>query len=69
MPSPPNEADGPESAKEKEPEKYDWGLTMFKMTEAALTTFASVAILGCVSLSLDNLSLLTFFKSCGLQLH
>jgi hypothetical protein len=56
MPSPPNEADGPESAREKEPEKHDWGLTMFKMAEAALTTFASVAILGCVSLSFSNLS-------------
>ena len=50
MPSPPNEADGPESAKAKEDPKYDWGQTVFKMAEAALTTFASVAILACVSL-------------------
>ena len=60
MPQPPNEADGPESAKAKEPESHDWGLTMFKMAEAALTTFASVAILGCVSLSFGNISSLTY---------
>lgn len=50
MPSPPNEADGPESEnpRAKEPEKHDWGQTVFKMAEAALTTFASVAILGFV---------------------
>lgn len=48
LPSPPNEADGPESkeAPKEEPSKYDWGQTVFKMAEAALTTFASVAILG-----------------------
>lgn len=55
MPSPPNEADGPEQpVKEKEPEKHDWGSTVFKMAEAALTTFASVAILGFVSDSTRN---------------
>jgi hypothetical protein len=54
MPQPPNEADGPESPKEKATERHDWGLTMFKMAEAALTTFASVAILGYVSLLFVN---------------
>lgn len=51
LPGPPNEADGPESKapqKEKESEKFDWGQTLFKMAEAALTTLASVAILGFV---------------------
>lgn len=46
LPSPPNEADGPEPAKEEKSAKHDWGMTVFKMAEAALTTFASVAILG-----------------------
>ena len=47
MPSPSNEADGSESEK-KESEKSVRGSTLFKMAEAALTTFASVAILGFV---------------------
>ena len=52
QPSPPDEADGPESENtkgKKEAEKFDWKMTLFKMAEAALTTFASVAILGFVS--------------------
>lgn len=51
MQGPPNEADGPDAKppkKEPEPEKLQWGPTLFKMAEAALTTFASVAILGYV---------------------
>ena len=69
MPSPPNEADGPESAKKKEAPKHDWGETVFKMAEAALTTFASVAILGCVTVYQPNCVLLILSQSCGLQLH
>lgn len=54
QPSPPNEADGPEGAKSKqEKEKFEWGTTLFKMAEAALTTFASVAILGYVCAPVD----------------
>lgn len=47
MPQPPDEADGqkPEPEEPKK-EKFDWRGTSFKMIEAALTTFASVAILG-----------------------
>lgn len=49
MPSPPNEADGPETKSSKnESESFPWRSTVFKMAEAALTTFASVAILGWV---------------------
>lgn len=48
-PGPPNEADGPGTKSEKkEPGGLQWGPTLFKMSEAALTTFASVAILGYV---------------------
>lgn len=47
MPQPPNEAEG-QNPKPEEPkkEKFDYRGTSFKMIEAALTTFASVAILG-----------------------
>ena len=52
MPGPPNEVDEEEDSKssknKKESKKYKWGETLFKMFEAALTTFASVAILGFV---------------------
>ena len=49
-PGPPDEADGPKGKPDKkESESFQWGPTVFKMAEAALTTFASVAILGCVS--------------------
>ncbi|KXT11568.1 hypothetical protein AC579_10338 [Pseudocercospora musae] len=46
-PADPND-DEPEKsgAKQDAGAKFDWKGTMFKMTEAALTTFASVAILG-----------------------
>lgn len=48
QPGPPNEAEGPEKQgpqKDDKP-KFNWKETTFKMAEAALTTFASVAILG-----------------------
>ncbi|KAK3701497.1 hypothetical protein LTR37_015471 [Vermiconidia calcicola] len=51
QPSPPNEADGPDAPKPETEEKHNWSLTVFKMAEAALTTFASVAILGLVGYS------------------
>lgn len=47
MPQPPDEADGPDPKPEPpKKEKFDFRGTSFKMIEAALTTFASVAILG-----------------------
>ena len=47
MPQPPNEAHGLNpKGEEPKKEKFDFGGTSFKMIEAALTTFASVAILG-----------------------
>lgn len=49
MPQPPNEADGQDPKPEPpKKEKFDFRGTSFKMIEAALTTFASVAILGLV---------------------
>jgi hypothetical protein len=50
QPGPPNEAEGPEQPKKDKDEqtKFNWKETTFKMAEAALTTFASVAILGYV---------------------
>ena len=53
QPGPPNEADGPESKSTKDGKKsakFQWGPTVFKMAEAALTTLASVAILGSVQI-------------------
>jgi len=47
QPGPPNEAEGPQKKPKKdERPKFNWRETTFKMAEAALTTFASVAILG-----------------------
>ena len=54
MPSPPNEADGADAPKENKSGKFDWAMTFFKMAEAALTTFASVAILGLVGYSYNK---------------
>ncbi|KAK5125417.1 hypothetical protein LTR85_000526 [Meristemomyces frigidus] len=55
MPLPPDEPDGNQSpeeqkakAKREQTPPFSWGPTLFKMFEAALTTFASVAILGAV---------------------
>ena len=60
MPQPPNEAEGqnpkPKGSKDDGKEKFDWRGTSFKMIEAALTTFASVAILGFVTALLWPLS-------------
>ena len=53
MPLPPDEPEGNQSpkeqkAKQEQKESFSWGPTLFKMFEASLTTFASVAILGAV---------------------
>ncbi|KAK5173840.1 uncharacterized protein LTR77_002521 [Saxophila tyrrhenica] len=52
-PGPPDEADGSgkEPPKKDEKTKFNWKETTFKMAEAALTTLASVAILGIVGYS------------------
>ncbi|KAK4895897.1 hypothetical protein LTR27_006068 [Elasticomyces elasticus] len=48
LPNPPDEPDGPQKNKKGEEEPFRIGPTAFKMFEAALTTFASVGILGAV---------------------
>lgn len=50
LPNPPEEPEGPKSSKHAS-FTGTWGPTAFKMAEAALTTFASVAILGLVGYS------------------
>jgi hypothetical protein len=50
LPSPPDEPEGPKK-KDGTHESFSFGPTAFKMFEAALTTFASVAILGVVGYS------------------
>lgn len=48
LPNPPEEPEGPRKSKDGKSWAYRWGPTAFKMFEAALTTFASVGILGAV---------------------
>ncbi|KAK5707979.1 hypothetical protein LTR97_000518 [Elasticomyces elasticus] len=48
LPNPPDEPDGPQKNRKGEEEPFRIGPTAFKMFEAALTTFASVGILGAV---------------------
>ncbi|KAK5727047.1 hypothetical protein LTR15_002939 [Elasticomyces elasticus] len=48
LPNPPDEPDGPQKNNKGEEEPFRIGPTAFKMFEAALTTFASVGILGAV---------------------
>ncbi|KAK3674633.1 hypothetical protein LTR78_005355 [Recurvomyces mirabilis] len=51
LPAPPDEPDGPKKNKDGKQEPFSFGPTAFKMFEAALTTFASVGILGVVGYS------------------
>ena len=54
LPGPPH-VDEPDeepknSSKNQKPDAEGWGSTLFKMFESAVTTFASVAILGFVAI-------------------
>ncbi|KAK4554954.1 hypothetical protein LTR86_008102 [Recurvomyces mirabilis] len=51
LPAPPDEPDGPKKNQDGKQEPFSFGPTAFKMFEAALTTFASVGILGVVGYS------------------
>ncbi|EMD00858.1 hypothetical protein BAUCODRAFT_29236 [Baudoinia panamericana UAMH 10762] len=48
LPAPPEEPEGSRRRRDDRDEPFRWGPTLFKMFEAAATTFASVAILGAV---------------------